>query len=84
VIDLLYEALARSAANGEIRAAGICAEVRIAPPGSDDKTDAICTMIEHADGDPVDVFMPYAKKRMRGFEWGDLFAQAGTARIFTR
>jgi hypothetical protein len=84
LIDALYEALARSAASGEIRAAGICADVRVTPPGSGDQTDAIRTSIEHAEGDPVEVFMPYAKKRMRGFEFGDLFAQAGTARIFVR
>jgi hypothetical protein len=84
VIDSLYEALARSAASGEIRAAGICADVRITPPGSGDQTDAIRTSIEHAEGDPVEVYMPYAKRRMRGFQFGDLFAQPGTPRIFAR
>src|SRR3954453_15811455 len=39
VIDSLYEGLAHSAAGGEIRAAGICADVRITPPGSRDQTD---------------------------------------------
>jgi len=82
VIESLYEALERSAATGEIRAAGICADVRITPPGSGDQTDAIRTSIEHAEGDPVEVLMPYAKKRMRGFQFGDLSAQAGTRRIF--
>lgn len=84
VVDSLYEALARSAANSEIRAAGICADVRITPPGSGAETDAIRTSIEHAESDPVEVLMPYAKRRMRGFEFGDLFAQAGTPRIFAR
>ena len=84
VIDSLYEVLSRSAASGEIRAAGICADVRITPPGSGDQTDAIRASIEHAQSDPVEVFMPYAKKRMRGFEFGDLFAQAGTPRVFAR
>jgi hypothetical protein len=84
VLDSLYEALARSAASGEIRAAGICADVRITPPGSAEQTDAIRTSIEHADGDPVEVFMPYAKRRMRGLQFGDRFAQAGTPRIFSR
>ena len=84
VIESLYEVLARSAASGEIRAAGICADVRITPPGSAVQTDAIRTAIEHAQGDPVEVLVPYAKKRIRGFQFGDLFAQAGTARIFLR
>jgi hypothetical protein len=84
VIDSLYEALARSAASGEIRAGGLCADVRITPPESGDQTNAIRTSIEHAEGDPVEVFMPYAKTRMRAFQFGDLFAQAGTPRIFAR
>jgi hypothetical protein len=84
VIDSLYEALARSAGNGEIRGAGVCADVRITPPGSGEQTDAIRTSIEHAERDPVEVFMPYAKKRMRGFQFGDLFAQPGTPRVFVR
>jgi len=84
VIDSLYEALARLAASGEIRAAGICADVRIPPPGSAEQTDAIRTSIEHAEGDPVEVFLPYTKRRMRGLQFGGLFAQAGTPRIFTR
>ena len=84
VIDSLYEALARSAAGGEIRAAGVCADVRVTAPGSAEQTDAIRTSIEHAEGDPVEVFMPYAKRRMRGFEFRDLFAQPGTPRVFAR
>ena len=75
VIESLYEVLSRSAANGEIRAAGISADVWITPPGMS---------IEHAQSDPVEVLMPYAKKRMRGFQFGDVFAQAGKARIFPR
>jgi hypothetical protein len=84
VIDSFYEALARSAASGEIRAAGICADVRITPPGPGDQTDAIRISIEHVEGDPVEVFMPYEKKRMRGLQFGDLFVQPGTPRIFAR
>ena len=84
VIESLYEVLSRSAANGEIRAAGICADVWITPPGMSSQTDAIRSSIEHAQSDPVEVLMPYAKKRMRGFQFGDVFAQAGKARIFPR
>jgi hypothetical protein len=57
---------------------------RVTPPESGGQTDAIRTSIEHAEGDPVEVFMPYARTRMRGFRFGDLFAQAGTPRIFAR
>jgi hypothetical protein len=61
VIDVLYEGLSRSAADGEIRAAGVCADVRVTPPGSSETTDAIWTSIEHADTDPVEVLLPYSK-----------------------
>ena len=54
----------------------------VTPPGWSDKTDAIKTWLEHADNDPVEVFLPYSKKRLRGFAFGELFAQSGTPRIF--
>ena len=82
VIDALYGALSRSAAEGAIRAAGVCADVLVTPPGSSDKTDAIKTWLEHADSDPVEVFLPYSKKRLRGFTFGEVFARSGTPRIF--
>jgi hypothetical protein len=53
-------------------------------PGSSETTDAIRTSIEHAESDPVEVFLPYSKNRMRGFEFGEFFAQGGTPRVFAR
>ena len=47
-------------------------------------TDAVKVAIEHEGGDPVEVFLPYAKRRLRGVEYGELFAQSGTARVFSR
>jgi hypothetical protein len=84
LIESLYEGLARQAAAGEIRAAGVCADVRVIPPDSTDNTDAISVAIEHASGDPVEVFLPYAKKKLRGVQYGELFAQAGVSRVFAR
>ena len=84
LIDLLYEGLARQASEGEIRAAGVCADVRVSSPGSPDMTDAIRIAIEHADSDPVEVFLPYLKGRFQGAQYGELFAQPGVSRVFSR
>jgi hypothetical protein len=84
LIELLYEGLTRQASAGQIRAAGVCADVRVNPPDSADTTDAIKIAIEHASSDPVEVFLPYVKRRFRGAQYGELFAQAGTARVFSR
>jgi hypothetical protein len=82
VIELLYEGLTRQAVAGEIRAGGVCVDVRVTPPDSSEKTDAISVAIEHANSDPVEVFLPYATRRFGGARYGALFAQAGTQRLF--
>lgn len=84
LIELLYEGLMRQASAGEIRGAGVCADVRVSPPDSPDMSDAIKVAIEHASSDPVEVFLPYVKRRFRGAQYGELFAQPGTARVFSR
>jgi hypothetical protein len=83
VIEGLYAGLGKQAAAGEIRGAAVCADVLITPPGQSNKTDAISVSIEHVDGDPVEVLLPYARRRLRGPEYGELFAQAGSRRVFT-
>ena len=77
VIDELYRVLTAMAASGAIRAAGVCADVVVTPPGTETKTDALGAELEHAADDPVRIFLPYRKKRLRGYEWGDLFAETG-------
>ncbi len=82
VIELLYEGLALRAAASEIRATGVCADVRVTPPGSTDKTDAIRVSIEHASGDPVEVLVPYRKRKLRAAEYGEApRAGRGGARV---
>jgi hypothetical protein len=60
------------------RAGAIATDVRL--PESDG--DAIRVHVEHVQGDAVDVFMPYTKKMLRGFDFGDLFAGAGERVLF--
>ncbi len=57
----------------------ICVDVtRRAPVES----DAIQVSIEHAEADPIVVSLPYRKRRLRGIEYGELIAAAGSRRIF--
>jgi hypothetical protein len=77
VLEDLYRILTAEAASGAIRAAGVCADVLVTLPGAEPKTGALRAELEHADDDPVRVFLPYRKKRLRGYEWGELFAQPG-------
>jgi hypothetical protein len=83
LIDLMVAALRKRAAAGEIRAAGLCYDVRMR--GSDgNATDAISVALEHVAGDTVLVLMPYSKGRLSGLRFGDLSAQPGERRIFVK
>jgi hypothetical protein len=82
LIDLLISGFEKDVAAGAIKAAGTCVDVRVVPPGQSDKTDAICAQLEHVTGQCADVFLPYKKGLLGRMKFGDLFAVAGTSRIF--
>ncbi len=83
LIDLMIDGLRSRAIQGEIRAAGICYDVRIRD--SDGKpTDAIAVALEHRAGDSVSVLMPYSKGRFSGWQFGDLISTPGGRRIFAQ
>jgi hypothetical protein len=82
VIDLLITGFAKQAKEGRIRAAAICLDVRTIPPGQSEKTDAICTRLEHVNGEAVDVFLPYRKGRLGKHKYGELFASKGEHYVF--
>jgi hypothetical protein len=82
VIDLLLAGFRRQAARGEIRAAGLCVDVRTVPPGETEKVDAICTRLEHREGDAVHVFLPYRKGWLGRVKYGELFAGRGERVVF--
>ena len=81
-IDLLTRAFRNEAAAGQIRAAGICYDVRTTPPGQTEKTDAICVGLEHNTGQCVSVFLPYKKGWFGKIQYGELFASARHPQIF--
>jgi hypothetical protein len=51
-------------------------------PPEGTKTDAIGFFIEHQDAEPVQVLLPYSRKRFRGVSYGELFAVPGERRVF--
>src|SRR5262245_56565240 len=57
IIDLLVKGFQQEAQTRAIRAAGVCIDMRVVPPGASEKTDAICAQLEHAEGQCVDVYL---------------------------
>src|SRR5262245_22251363 len=82
LIDLLTQAFRQQALNREIRAAGICYDVRTIPPGQTEKTDAICLALEHQTGEGVTVFVPYKKGMFGRMKYAELFASPRDLQIF--
>jgi hypothetical protein len=74
LFDLLSESYAKRANTDELRAAAICADMRVQPPGSLQKTDAISVALEHANGEAVTVFLPYQKGWFGRVRYGTVFA----------
>jgi hypothetical protein len=84
LIDIMTNAFCCEAAEGKIRAAGICFDVRIVPPGHAEKTDAIQLALERDGGDAVDVFVPYALLPDGEVTYGELFAAERTPTMFVQ
>ncbi len=82
LIDLLVAGFQRDAAAGSLRAAGICFDVRIVPPGATEKSDAICVQLEHADGEAIEIYVPYSKGWFGKIKYAELFASKGTPMFF--
>ena len=84
LIGIMTDTFRSEAAEGKIRAAGICFDVRVVPPGQIDKTDAIQLALEREGGDSVDVFVPYAVLPDRQVTYGELFASERTPTMFVQ
>jgi hypothetical protein len=80
---LLVGAFRAQAAKKEVRAVGICLDVRTpVAPGAAEKTDAICVRLRHSDGESIDVFLPYQKDESGAINYGQLYATHGDPDIF--
>ena len=85
VADLLvalHDELRAQAADGSIRASGIAADVTLTDPDSGETTDAVQIELDHADGDAVDVYVPY-ETAADGVKFGEPVSAGGRAPVFT-
>lgn len=82
LIEILSKDFKRRAANGEIRAAGICCNVRVARVGHPEKVDAVQIALEHENGEAVDVFLPYDLDSSGEVRFGELFAAPRQKQFF--
>jgi hypothetical protein len=82
VIDMLEGGFRSRAKSGEIRAAGICLDVRVIPPNQTEKSDALCARMEHENGEAIEACLPYRKNENGCLEYGDVFAYKADCRIF--
>lgn len=83
LLDLLADSYSKRANSGELRAAALCADVRVPSPGSVEKTDAISVGLEHVGGEAVTVFLPYRKGWFGRVRYGNLFASARDRQFFS-
>ena len=81
VLLALHEGLRKQAAEGEIRASGIAADVTLTDPDSGEITDAVQVELDHADADAVDIFVPYETEG-DGIKFGELVAAEGREPVF--
>jgi hypothetical protein len=85
VADLLvalHQELRDLAAEGSIRASGIAADVTLTDPDSGKTTDAVQLELDHAEGDAVDVYVPY-ESASEGVRFGDLVSAKGREPVFS-
>jgi hypothetical protein len=81
VLLALHEGLREQAAEGSIRASGIAADVTLTDPDSGETTDAVQVELDHAESDPVDVYVPY-ETAGDSIKFGELVAAEGREPVF--
>jgi hypothetical protein len=84
LIDLLTKAYQKQAEARQLRAAGICYDARVVPPGETEKSDAVCACLEHQSGEAADVYVPYRKGCFGRIRYGKLFGAQRTPQFFVQ
>ena len=80
VIGALGDVLRTHAADGLIRACGICSDTAVTIPEMG-MTEAVRVSLEHTEAEPVDVYMPY-RTEAEEYVFADLVAMQGVREIF--
>ena len=82
ILVALHADRREQAAEGTIRASGIAADVTLTDPDSGETTDAVQIELDHADGDALDVYVPY-EREAEGVKFGELVAAQGREPVFS-
>lgn len=82
VLAMLVSAHHQQAGEGAIRGSAICYNARVSMPGRSEKQDAICVQLEHESERCVQLFVPYQKRFLRGFSYGELFGSPLEPKVF--
>lgn len=80
IVEALQDGLREQVAADAARATAICSIVMVSLEDGE-PTDAICVNLEQHDGDPLNVFLPFAKAES-GYDYQELVAGHGTATVF--
>ena len=84
LIDMMTESFQAKARSGEYRATAIVVDVKVTDPSTGKKADAISIRLDHRDDMSLVVFLPYEIDSKGKVTYGELFAQKGDSKIFTR
>ena len=82
VLSDLRRVFQQSATPSGYRAIGLAYDVRVVPPGSTNKTDAVLVELEHHTGYRVNVHWPYTRGRSGPPTFGAPFAATGTLHCY--
>jgi hypothetical protein len=74
LLPLLHGGLREMGREKALIAVGIAESVTITLPGKN-PTKAIKVLFEHSRGLSVALYLPYGKKFLKGYQWGDIFSK---------
>ena len=81
LISILRASYRSDAEAGKILVCAIVYDVKVVPPGSKQKKDAVAFAIDHRDGYSAEVFFPYVLRESREIVFDPPFAQKGSDEI---
>ena len=82
VIAVLEKGLRAGILKEGHRAAGLCISVRISHPRIGKDADAVLARIEDADGEAVNVYLPYTRDAGGALRTGEPVGEKGTRRLY--
>lgn len=80
VLPLLHEGLRASAKEKALVAIGVAENVRVTPDGQP-STEAIKVLFEHKRGLVVALYLPFKKKFLRGYSFGQAFTVVAAGEV---